>query len=288
ALHLRRHRGSGPLLDLRPGADGRHRGHRGGGEHPHRAFVPARKPMIRVMLVALALWAGSAPAAPNKDFDREIPRQRRELDELREKLRREQKQLESLREKKVSTLGRLEKIAAGLRTTEEYLAKLDDTEETLNKSVSAVRGELGTVEERIRDRNEVMARRVRALFVSGGPDREVLRDWEGGQGDFMRKVFFMKRVLRYDKSLVEAGREDAEAKRKALGLLNGRISELDGFRKRKAREKLTFGRARLEQQKRLAEIQSNEQAKREALKEIEENARLITEIIATLEKRRKK
>jgi len=243
--------------------------------------------MIRVMLVALALWAGSAPAAPKKDFDREIARQRRELDELREKLRREQKQLESLREKKVSTLGRLEKIAAGLRTTEEYLAKLDDTEETLNKSVSAVRGELGTVEERIRDRNEVMARRVRALFVSGGPDREVLRDWEGGQGDFMRKVFFMKRVLRYDKSLVEAGREDAEAKRKALGLLNGRISELDGFRKRKAREKLTFGRARLEQQKRLAEIQSNEQAKREALKEIEENARLITEIIATLEKRRK-
>lgn len=249
--------------------------------------------MIRRLLLALALAlasgsaGGAAHASGKKDFDKEIARQRKELDDLRERLRNEQKELNSLREKKVSTLGRLDRIAGSIRTTEEYLAKLDATEQTLNQSLSSVRRDLREVEARISERNSVMSRRVRALFMTGGPDRMVLRDWEGGRGDFMRKVFFMKRVLRYDRSLVQAGREDAETKHRTLAILNVKIGDLESFRTRKAKEKESFSRAKSEQQRRLAEIQSDEQAKQEALKEMEENARLINDIIAALEKRRK-
>ncbi|MDB5048939.1 MAG: peptidase family [Fibrobacteres bacterium] len=241
-------------------------------------------------------------ASDKKDYDREIARQRKELEELRERLQSEQKELESLREKRESTLGTLEKITGNIKHTEQYLSKLDATEETLNGSLAAVRQDLAEVEGRIEERNRVMAKRVRTLFMSGSPDRLVLRGWEAGhgerapdkrvgaggkeEGDFMRKVFFMKRVLRYDRSLVQAGREDAALKQKAMAKLDSRIAEVDGFRAHKAEEKATYSRARKQQEKNLASIQSDEHAKQQALQEMEENARLITDIIAALEKRR--
>jgi septal ring factor EnvC (AmiA/AmiB activator) len=225
-------------------------------------------------------------AGDKKDYEREIARQKKELDELRDRLQSEQKELESLREKRESALGTLEKISGNIKHTEQYLSKLEATETTLNGSVSAVRQDLGEIQARIDERNRVMAKRVRTLFMTGSPDRLMLRGWEPGHGDFLRKVFFMKRVLRYDRSLVDAGREDAELKRKALGRLDARLAEVNRFRERKAQEKETYSRARAQQEKNLAAIQSDEAAKQRALQELEENARLINEIIAALEKRR--
>ena len=252
---------------------------------------PAVRGRFPVFLAAALCLSALQPhptlAAERKDFDKEITRQRKELDDLRDRLKSEQKELEQLREKKESTLGRLEKISGNIRHTEEYLSRLENTEETLAKSMAAVEADIALIQKRMEERNAVMARRVRALYVGGGPDRFVLQGWESGGGDFMRKVFFMKRVLRYDRQLVEAGREDAELKSKAAAKLDERLSELNKFRVRKSEERETFTRARREQEKSLAAIQTDEKAKQKALEELEENARLITEILAALEKRRK-
>ncbi len=239
-----------------------------------------------LMVGTLLLPLSSSYASERKDYDREIARQRRELEDLRSRLQNEQQELESLKEKKASTLGQLEKISDGIHLTEQYLSQLDATEETLNHSLNTVKQDLEEVEARIKERNGVMARRVRALFMSGGPDRLVLEGWKAGHGDFLRKVFFMKRVIRYDKTLVKAGEEDAEIKKKTMLKLDSRIVELSHFRAHKAKEKETFTKAKKEQEQHLASIQSDEEAKREALKELEDNAVLINEIIAALEKRR--
>jgi peptidoglycan hydrolase CwlO-like protein len=241
---------------------------------------------LALALFHLAPGAGTASASDRKDYDREIARQRRELDDLRSRLQNEQKELENLKEKKESTLGRLEKISGNIQLAERYLSQLDATEETLNRSLATVKQDLDEVEARIQDRNGVMSRRVRTLYMSGGPDRMILEGWKAGHGDFMRKVFFMKRVIRYDKSLVTASEEDAGLKRKTLAKLDSRIGELTQFRDHKAKERETFTRAKKEQEKNLASITSDETTKREALQEMEENARLINEIIAALEKRR--
>ena len=113
------------------------------------------------------------------------------------------------------------------------------------------------------------AKNIIFLYMDGGPDRFVMQGWEPGHGDFLRKVFFMKRVLRYDRQLVEASREDAELKRRAAAKLDARLAELDRFRARKSQERETFTRARREQEKRLASLQSDEQAKQRALAELE-------------------
>lgn len=235
----------------------------------------------------LLLSPPSAFAADKKQFDKEIARQKRELDDLKDRLEREQKALSSLKEKQVSTLGKLERIAGSIRLTEEYLAKLESTESTLEKSAAVAGAELAAVERRIQERNQVMAKRVRVLYMQGSPDRLLLEGWEPGRGDFLRKVFFMKRVVRYDQTLIVDGRRDAARRRDALAALEERRREVAGFRDRKAREKETFSRAKRDQEKSLAAITSDVAAKQEALREMEENARLINEIIAALEKRRR-
>jgi septal ring factor EnvC (AmiA/AmiB activator) len=247
-----------------------------------KTAVRGAKTAVTLLLLCLPL-----AASEKKDYDREIARQRRELEDLKGRLEREQHELETLKERKTSTLEQLERISGNIRHTEEYMAKLDATEQTLDKSVAAVRGEIGGVEERIRDRDAVMARRVRALYISGGPDRMVLEGWEPGRGDFLRKIFFMKRILRYDRSLIDEGRRDAQLKRQSLKKLDDKLQELARFRDHKTKEKETFARAKRDQERSLAQIQSSETAKQEALKEMEENARLINDIIASLEKRRK-
>jgi septal ring factor EnvC (AmiA/AmiB activator) len=240
-----------------------------------------------VCLVCLVVAVPSAHGAERKDFDREISRQRRELDDLKNRLHSEQRALKSLKEKQVSALGTLERIAGSIRLTEEYLQKLETAEETLARSVAAARADMAAVEARIRERNEVMARRVRVLYMHGSPDRLLLEGWEPGRGDFLRKVFFMKRVVRYDQTLIEEGRRDAARRREALAKLDSRARQVQDFRGRKAREKETFARARREQERSLAAIQGDVTAKQEALREMEENAKLLNGIIAALEKRRR-
>lgn len=245
---------------------------------PHSSFFILHFLLFIIFSIASA-------AKPN--FDKELSRQKRELDDLKDRVEREQKALKGLKVKQVSALEKLNRIAGSIKLTEEYLAKLETTEAALNKSVASAKGELTEVEERIQERNQVMARRVRLLYMGGSPDRMLLEGWEPGRGDFLRKVFFMKRVVRYDKSLMDQGRRDAARRREAIAKLDGRVEEVSRFRSRKAVERETFAKAKREQERSLDNIRGDVAAKQEALKEMEENARLINEIIVALEKRRK-
>ena len=270
----------GPVADKR---DGNLSGSRSCKTHIVRLLQLA----ICILQFSICIAPTPAIASPKKDFDREIARQKKELEDLRDRLQAEQRELAHCGRSGNPPWAPWRRSPGTSGIPKPICPSWTRPKRPSNKSLGSVRREMGGIEERIQERNAVMARRVRTLFMTGGPDRMVLMGWESGHGDFMRKVFFMKRVLRYDRALVEAGSEDAALKRRAADKLNARIAELDGFRAHKAKEKETYARARKTQEKHLAEIQSDEAAKQEALKEMEENAKLITEIIAALEKRRK-
>src|SRR5262245_60244559 len=81
--------------------------------------------------------------ASKKDYDREIAKQRRELDELKARLLGQQRELEALRVRKAGALERLDRISGNIRLTEQYLRQLEAAEETLVRSVTTVRREMG-------------------------------------------------------------------------------------------------------------------------------------------------
>lgn len=237
--------------------------------------------------LAFAFLSPTFAAKPARiDFDREISRQKQELDAIRHRLSREQKDLEDLKARQSSTLGTLEKLSGSIALTNTYLRKLETTESWLNGAVRETESDLRGLSGRIRERNQVMAKRVRALYISGGPE-ENLFVGGGAAGQFFERVFFMRRVLRYDATLVSLSRADAHKKRQVLARLGERRQELVAFREMKAREKQRFAKARAEQQEALSELQNDVSAKDKALRELRENAQLLNEIILGLERRRR-
>jgi septal ring factor EnvC (AmiA/AmiB activator) len=233
-------------------------------------------------LAAVALLA----AVPGRDFDREIARQRKDLDALRSQLVTGQKELSALKAKKSATVGELEQLSANIALTDQYLHKLESVEQQLAASVDAAQEELRGIQGSLDARSAIMARRVRLLFMAGRPERLLFNPESSDESGFFRRAYWVKRMVRYDRRLVDETRDDMGRKRENLQKLLTRREELEAFRLRKREEMKHFTRAKADQERTLSELQQSESVKAEALRRLRENARKLTEIIAVLEKRR--
>lgn len=245
--------------------------------------------VLACLIIAIGIGHPEASRSTRSDYDREIAKQKRELDEMRRRLEKGQEEVEQLKVKQSSALTSIDRLAGSIALTDAYLRKLEATETWLDRATRESENELAALSRRISDRNALMAKRVRALYIAGAPEKMLFvpAQSEGRRGDFFERVFFMRRILRYDAGLVESTREDQQRKRKALSRLRNQQDELRRFRDLKAREKNRFTQARREQERALSALQNDLQAKDKALKELEENARLLTEILRGLEKRRR-
>ncbi len=233
-------------------------------------------------LLAAALLA----AAPARDMDREISRQRQELDALRAQLEAGQKDLSALKAKKSVTVGELEHLSANIALTDQYLQKLESMDRQLAASGDATQQELRGIQGRLDIRAAVMGRRVRLLFMLGRPTR-MLFGAPSGEGGFLQRVYWVKRMVRYDRILMGESREDMDRKQDNLQQLSAKRQELEAFRQRKREEMERFTRAKTDQEQTLRTLQQSESVKAEALGRLREDAQQLTQIIAALEKRRR-
>ncbi len=222
------------------------------------------------------------------DYEREIKRQRKELNQLRERVEVEQRDLSLLKLKKSATMEELERLSGSIAMTSQYLKKLEGMEVELMQGATEAQQNLTRIQSRMRQRNEVLAKRVRLLFMAGKPEDLLMSAGpESEESDFFRRAYFVKRLVRYDRRLVNESRRDMGLKQRSLEKLQGRLQELNTFQNTKEKEMTRFTHAKLDQEKTLQTLQKSEMAKAIALKQLEENAQLLDKILVTLEKRRK-
>ncbi len=234
----------------------------------------------------LLLAAALLFAAGTRDTDRELARQRKELDALRSQLEAGQKELAQLKAKKSATVDELEKLSNNIAMTDQYLRKLESVESQLADAVDTAQEQLRGTQGRLDARSDAMARRARVLFMQGRPER-LLFGSPAGESDFFRRVYWVKRMVRQDRRLVGETREDFGRQQDNLQNLLSKREELKEFQRRKREEMQRFARAKADQEQTLDALQQTESAKAAALRKLRENARLLNEIIAALEKRRK-
>ena len=230
-------------------------------------------------------------AVSAKDYNREIASQRRDLDALRGQVEAQQKEIAQLKAKKNATLEELEHLSESIALTTEYIGKLESMEKQLTAAVDETQGDLKDIQGRLDSRSAIMALRVRRLFMSGPPEKTLfnlpIASQGSDQSDFLRKVYWVKRTVRYDHQLALEAREDMGLKRESLERLQSRQDELRVFQQRKREEVDRFTRAKTDQEQTLRTLQRSEVVKSATLKRLQENARQLTNIIAALEKRRK-
>ena len=233
--------------------------------------------------LALALFF----AVASRDTDRDLARQRKELDALRVQVEAGQKELAALKVKKSATVDELENLSINIALTDRYLRKLENMELQLVTSVNATQEELHGIQGSLDTRASIMAKRVRLLFMTGRPEKQLFEAPSSGGGNFFTRVYWVRRMVRYDHRLVGETREDMHRKQEALDQLLAKRRELDEFQRRKRGEMDRFSRAKADQEKTLLTLQQSESMKASALRKLQENARQLTDIITALEKRRR-
>lgn len=247
---------------------------------------------IRAGLLTLLLIFFAALSAPPvfsetaAEFEKQLAEQRKELDAVRAKLKREQRELANLKNRKTATMGELRKLQNNITETNRYLSKLEATERKLKASVNTTRGDLRAIEGRLKTRSEVLAKRARLLYMAGRPE-DMLFVPGNGEADFLQRAHMVRALLEYDSRLVEENRRDAGRKRDGLQKLLVQTAELENFQKRKQREMASFTSAKNSQEKTLHTLKRDEASKARALKRLEENAKKLDAIIRALEKRRR-
>ncbi len=220
-----------------------------------------------------------------RDYDREITHQRQELDALRSQLEAGQKELAALKARKSATLEELDRLSGHIALTQRYLRQLQVLEQQLQQSVAATRQSLDSIDRRLQLRQRVMAQRVRLLFMAGPPENLLLAPL--GEGDFFQRAYLVKRIVRYDHTLAEQCRRDRDLKRQTLAQLAARRAELVQFQQRRRSEMVRYTRAQNDEENTLHALEHSESAKAETLRQLQENARALNDIIAALEKRRR-
>lgn len=258
----------------------------GGREIKPRAHSLAILVLAFFAASALAPFTFAQPAPSVEDFEKQLADQRKELDAVRAKLQREQKALEALKGRKTATLGEIRRLEQNIAETNRYLAKLVETEHKLDASVRATRGDLHDIEDRLRARSTILARRARILYMTGRPE-DILFVPGFGEAGFLQRAYMTRRLLEYDRRLVGEHRRDAGLKEQGLKKLLVQSAELEDFQRRKEREMASFTNARDDQEKTLRGIQRDEVSRAQELKRLEENARKLDAIIRALEKRRR-
>jgi septal ring factor EnvC (AmiA/AmiB activator) len=223
----------------------------------------------------------------SRNLDKDIRKQKRELTRLKKSLADQRGAIKKLVKKKTGVLSKMEKLSQNIGLIKDYLTKLDMTSHTLKLSEEHKKRELEDLQTQIEQRNHLIARRVRWLFMYGKNHNILLGQLPKDEMSMPKRLFFIKRLINYDKSIVSAAQEDAQNQQLLIYSIQQRIEEIKSFKEHKSQEKRVFSKEHKTLRSNLKRLQNDENAKRQALKEMVKNERALLKIIKALEKQRR-
>ncbi|MFC1585798.1 murein hydrolase activator EnvC family protein [Fibrobacterota bacterium] len=239
------------------------------------------------MVTLFILCASITIQSATRNLEQDIKKQKSELKALKNTLAEEKRKLNNLIRQKTDVLGQMEKTSEHIALIEKYMQKLDATSNTLRLTHKENKKELINVQDRILQRNSLIASHVRSLFIAGKEDVLRFNQIPWNEKAFFKRIFFVKRMVAYEKSLVASAQKDEREKRKIIKSVNKKLQEMQAFKKHKLEEKQTFSKEQKELKTSMSRLQNDENIKRRALKQMEKNARALSKIIKALEEQRK-
>ncbi len=250
---------------------------------------PVKFSKIKYYLIIVALLYLHFPLgifAETAKLDQNIKQQRSELQAFKKTLEQERKALKMLLMEKSSMLKKIDHITDNIEMTEIYLKKINVATKNLNHSISLENLQLKDIVKRIDTRNGILSKRVRHLYINGPPQGYMISGKLDGGRNIFKRAFFLKRFIDYDRSLIVKARKDESSKRHTLKILSEKGRELKRLLEQRKIEMATLNSQRQQSDEDIARLQNDEKLKRKALKELEDNAKLLGDIIKNLELKR--
>jgi len=238
--------------------------------------------LVWVCLVVVPSMLCAQAEGSAEDLEQEVEFRKDELGRLREELEEDRRDVQQLkgRERKIGE--QIESVGKEIARTERYLRALRREEQDLKARMQRADTSLGAARDRLSEREQIFARRLREMYKRGRPgDLEVLMS-SRSLPELLKRHRYMKLLAHEDRQEYEGIRQEKVGIERDRQVLERGYREKVRIEQEKERERRNLGSGKQEKARLLVVIQKDRQLREERIQEQQRTLKTLESLIEGL------
>jgi len=222
------------------------------------------------------------------EYDRNIEEKNAVLDSIKAELQKGREKLTQLQNQEGTVKARLTQLESNISTSESYLREVSVKIDSLSRSVARLGDQLAVANGQLAERQTVMKKRLRAIYKAGSLRLPQLILTSRNMSDLLNRVRYFNELNRYDRRLaaqIDTTRMKIETDKAALQRQQLRMTL---FKRDKETEYGLLVAEQESHQKLLSDVQIQKDVYVKMIRDLEAAQKELLNIVAMLEKNRKK
>jgi septal ring factor EnvC (AmiA/AmiB activator) len=222
------------------------------------------------------------------DYDRKIEEKNAVLDSIKAELQKGREKLTQLQTQEGTVKARLTQLESNIATSESYLREVSVKIDSLSRSVIRLGDQLAVANRELAQRQSVMKKRLRAIYEAGSLRLPQLILTSRNMSDLLHRVRYFNELNRYDRRLaaqIDSTRIRIETGKAAIERQQRRMTQ---FKHDKESEYGVLVAEQESHRKLLTDVQVQKDVYVKMIRELETAQKELLNIVAMLEKNRKK
>ncbi len=239
------------------------------------------------ILIAIFISAVSGSETAVSTYDKEIRQKVSVLDSVKNELEKGRAKLMQLQKEEGDYSLQLEQIEKNVSNSKAYLKILSLRIDSINVVIGSLQDSLKSEEKRLADRQEIMRRRLRQIYMTGDPQLRFLLLVSGNPVEILHKIRYMSDLNMYDRKMVHdvaMSRQNIDNKKAAR---QEERKNLENLLNEKMVEQAALLHEEDMRKQMLEKIRTQKSAFALMIAELEAAQDALNKIIETLEKKRK-
>jgi septal ring factor EnvC (AmiA/AmiB activator) len=225
---------------------------------------------------------------PRTDVEQEIKQTESELERLRQDLEAKRREAAQIADREQDLLGEIERINGEMEVNRQLLAKLDEKKAVLMEDLDATNADLRTAENRLSDAEDVLAKRLRAMYKFGRVEVMEIILMSRTFADLAKRVYYLSMVAGHDLELISAFEERVETRRVLLEHIELKKARLEEVGREVERETHNLELKKEERDALVARLKEKRYYYENLARSLEEASRNLEDLLADLEVKRDK
>jgi septal ring factor EnvC (AmiA/AmiB activator) len=227
-------------------------------------------------------------ARTTTDYDKKIEEKNAVLDSIKAELQKGREKLQQLQNQEGTVTARLSQLESNIATSESYLREIAVKIDSSSRTIARLGEELANADKELALRQALMKKRLRAIYKAGQISLPQLILTSRSMSDMLHRVRYFSELNRYDRRLaakIDTTRKKIEADKTVLERQQKRLTLL---KKDKESEYGSLVADQESHKKMLSDVRVQKDSYVKMIRELEAAQKELQNIVAMLEKNRKK
>ncbi len=237
--------------------------------------------VLSFIICICVIIASGCPAATTKTAKKKVLNTK--LSTVNKQIRQKQAQIRQVKKTKAVVHSQLKTIQHKLNTTRHTILTTHQKLVIARAQYNAKKHELEVIRRRLKDRQALLSKRVRASYMQGNTGYLTALVRSKNMSQLVSRSYVIGRIARYDSGLIKeikADVADAQSAEQQLAVKNREITRLE---QQLQREAVTLKSKSNQKYAVLSDVKSQQRALEQALDELEEVSQQITSSLRAME-----